>query len=79
MSIYEGDPVQRSYAQGRDKGYAWGEQDVNAGLGTTSAWLHDAQDNAETASTRTGRAYALGYLRGYREAVRTYAHGRWGL
>lgn len=79
MSIYPGDPVQQNYAHGRDEGHAWGEQDVVLGLGTMSEWLRAAREDVTTASTRESRAFALGYLRGYREAVRTNVNGRWGL
>lgn len=77
MSPYPG--VRGAYIHGRSEGYAWGKDDVAAGLGHTSDALRSAEQDAQTAGTRNGRAYALGYLRGYREAVRTYAHGRWGL
>lgn len=79
MSIYdEISPVEWSYAYGRDEGYAWGEQDLEHGLGTITHWLIEARANVQTANTRESRAYALGYLRGYREAVRTLKNGRWG-
>lgn len=79
MSIYPGDPVQQNYAYGVDEGHAWGEQDVVLGLGTMSEWLRCARDDVRSASTRESRAFALGYLRGYRDAVRTNVNGRWGL
>jgi hypothetical protein len=78
MSIYEGTPVEQSYAHGFDEGRAWAEQDVPLGLGTITYWLIENRENANTAATRGARAYFLGYLRGYREIVRTLNNGRWG-
>ena len=78
MSLYEGTPVEQNYAHGRDEGYAWGEQDLPLGLGVVTQWLIQARADVDTAMTREARAFALGYLRGYREAVRTLKEGRWG-
>ena len=78
MSIYEGSAVEQNYAHGFDEGRAWGEQDMELGLGTITNWLIEARANLESASTRGARAYYLGYLRGYRDTVRTLHNGRWG-
>lgn len=78
MSIYEGTPVEQNYAHGLDEGRAWGEQDIPLGLGTITGWLTEARANVDTAGTREARAYYLGYLRGYRDIVRTLKGGRWG-
>lgn len=79
MSLYPGDPVQQAYLHGQDEGHAWGEQDRELGLGHVSEWHRIARENALTASTHESRAFYLGYLRGYRTAVRTLLNGRWGL
>ena len=79
MSIYSGTPIEQAYSEGNEKGYTRGAADVDLMLGLTSEYLRAAEEDAETASTRRERAFALGYLRGYREAVRSYADGRWGL
>lgn len=80
MSIYFGDPVEQAYAHGRDDGHAYGELDLEMGLGTITSWLLTAREDVASASSRESRAYALGYLRGYREAVRTLGRdGRWGV
>jgi hypothetical protein len=78
MSIYEGTPVEQNYAHGFDEGRAWAEQDVPLGLGVITNWLIQAREDANNASARWARAYYLGYLRGYREVVRTLNNGRWG-
>lgn len=76
---YPTDHVRDAYSSGLSKGFAWGEQDVAAGLGITSNALAVAREDVDTATSRVRRAYTLGYLRGYREAVRTYVRGSWGL
>lgn len=79
MSIYSGSPIEQAYAHGRDDGYAYGEADIPLGLGTVSEWMRCAKEDVVTAGSRESRAFALGYLRGYREAVRTLHNGRWGV
>lgn len=71
--------IEDAYARGRDDGFAYGENDLPLGLGTISDWLRAAKEDVETAGSRESRAFALGYLRGYREAVRTLSNGRWGV
>lgn len=71
--------VEEMYAHGRDDGLAYGDTDLELGVGTISEWLRAAREDVETARTRESRAFALGYLRGYREAVRTLHNGRWGV
>lgn len=77
MSIYEGTPREVNYAHGFDEGHAWGEQDAVLGLGTVTGWLAECRESVTNARTEEARAYALGYMRGYRDAVRTYDNGRW--
>lgn len=78
MSIYKGTPVEQFYAHGRDEGYSQGESDLESGLSVTTLRINDLRERSETTSSRNIRAFALGYLRGYREAVRTLSNGRWG-
>jgi len=78
MSIYEGTPVEQNYAHGRNEGYSQGESDMESGLSITTLRVNDLRERSETTRSRSIRAFSLGYLRGYREAVRTLRNGRWG-
>jgi hypothetical protein len=70
MSIYEGTEVEQSYAAGITSGYNAGEIDRKDYPSAVSDVLAAFMVNAATAIHRESRAYYLGYLRGYREAVR---------
>jgi hypothetical protein len=79
MSVYSGDRIAQAYAHGLDEGYAWGETDAPMGLGTVSEYLRAAREDVNEALSHEGRAFSLGFLRGYRDAVRTLRDGRWGV
>lgn len=78
MSSYEGSITEVNYAHGFDEGQAWGETDRVLGLGTVTKWLGECRENYEASTSIEARAYYLGYMRGYRDAVRTLNNGRWG-
>jgi hypothetical protein len=78
MSIYPGTEIEQEFYHGRDAGYTDGENDLATGLGLTHDVIAAARIDVSAAWDRKGRAYALGYLRGYREAVRSFKWGRWG-
>jgi hypothetical protein len=69
-SIYEGTETEQSYAQGSNHGRAAGEHDREHYPALVPAVIGSAKMNALVAYRRPSRAYHLGYLRGYREAVR---------
>ncbi len=77
MSIYEGTRIAQEYAHGRDEGRAWGERLLHDGRAITHDALESERRATETAP-KDQRAYHLGWLRGFREAVRTLRNGRWG-
>ena len=69
--IYEGTVGEREYAHGRDEGREAAESLACGTYSLGDVWEADARDEADwrTATYRT-RAYALGWLRGYRELTR---------
>lgn len=66
------------YATGYDAGRAQGDADLAQGLGITHDQLAEGRDAVAAVVSRPGRAYYLGWLRGYRAAVRTFKWGKWG-
>ncbi len=70
-STYSGTIGQREYASGQDDGRAAAESLACGTYSLGDVWEQDALDLADwrTATYRT-RAYALGWLRGYREVTR---------
>ena len=79
--IYKGTITQREYAAGLDEGYSAGERDLEDGLGLQYDRLEEARVAADVELSRGARAFILGWMRGYREATRTYGlrNGRWSL
>ena len=78
MSIYSGTEIDQSYAHGRSDGCQAGELDRADGRGLITSGLLEGTGLVLSALTRPSHAYALGWLRGYRESVRTLRNGRWG-
>lgn len=78
MSIYSGTKSEQEYAHGRDDGRYAGDYALELGLGVVADDLTQAREAARVALSRRDRTYWTGYLRGYREAVRTLNDGRWG-
>jgi hypothetical protein len=77
--IYPGTRTEQEYAHGRTDGrYAAEYVQENDLRAVISSDLADAKGNAHASYGRDSRAYFLGWLRGYREAVRTFDNGRWG-
>ena len=74
MTLYPGTKLEQEYAHGLDEGRAQAEEDLASGY-----VHHETSDTTAVESeSRSQRAWALGYLRGYREIVRTLRDGRWG-
>lgn len=77
-STYPDDPASQNFVQARARGFEEGEGDLaNRGA------IHDrmaylAQMGRRDVHGRNNRAWYLGFLRGYREAVRSCKSGRWG-
>lgn len=78
MSVFEERRIADEYAHGRSEGYAQGEVDMADGLGVATLRINDMTERMQTTTSRRLRAFMLGYLRGYREVVRTLMNGRWG-
>lgn len=70
---------EQEYAQGCTDGAFAAGGALELGLGVTDEDLADAREAAALAQSRRDRTYWLGYLRGYRERVRTLKAGRWGV
>lgn len=66
------------YNAGCAQGRRLGEYDLAQMTATHHDSLVTFRESAYTAGVRDSRAYWLGVLRGYRQAVRTQARGRWG-
>ena len=81
MTLYPGTLTEQEYAHGRDEGYSAGERDLDDGLGLQYDRLEEARTAADVELSRAARAFTLGWMRGYREATRTYGlrNGRWSL
>jgi hypothetical protein len=80
VSIYEGTEVEQSYAQGLALGARYAEADRAQGWpGGTGALEVRAEADEARAGNRRWRAFKLGIARGYREQVRTFRWGRWGV
>ena len=78
MTIYPGTRIEQEYAHGLDEGHADGARDLESVLGLTHDVLWAARTDVRVAWNREERAFRLGFLRGYREVVRTLRNGRWG-
>lgn len=79
MSIYDGTRIEQEYAHGRDEGYADAEANLSAGRGADLSLLERTWHDLRMGwSSRETRAWTLGWIRGYREAVRTIRDGKWG-
>jgi hypothetical protein len=66
------------YRSGRAYGERVADIDARDGGGLVSETLAGAREDAANAMQDSTRAYWLGFLRSYREAVRTKIGGRWG-
>lgn len=66
------------YAIGCSDGYFAGEYDKRNLASVVHHIIADTWDDIHNARTVAHRAYCLGWLRGYRSAVRTFVRGRWG-
>lgn len=78
LSYTEPQKTAQAYAEGFFDGEYLGERELAEGLGNHHGELAQVQEYARNALTRETRAYELGWLRGYRESVRTLRAGRWG-
>ena len=81
MTLYPGTLIEQEYAHGRDQGYSAGERDLDDGLGLQYDRLEEARAAANVELSCGARAFTLGWMRGYREAMRTFSlrNGRWSL
>lgn len=67
------------YLLGYELGRRRGKSDLAQGTSVHHDALAEGRESAGMASiSRSSRAFFLGWLRGYRESVRTFKWGRWG-
>jgi hypothetical protein len=67
------------YVLGYELGRRRGESDLSRGTSIHHDALAEGRENATSeTNSRPTRAFLLGWLRGYRESVRTFRWGRWG-
>lgn len=78
MSIYSGSEVEQSYAQGRARGYEQADLDIANGRNISHERIESGRCDLRGVSRPDRHAHILGWLRGYREIVRTYGTGGWG-